>query len=120
MYVGFLILKTSKCIAPTRNMMTVKWEIHTVYCICSRQLTHFECPDVLYVTLISDILWQFICTVRIKIGCCSCQYLCITYLNVTAVADSDLVRFSRSVHDAALYTSVRPYLHIRICHCILV
>jgi len=97
------------------------WEILTVYCICSRQLTHFECPDVFYVTLISEVSFQFICTVRTKIGYCSCHCLYITYLNVTAVADSDLeVMFSRSVHNAALYTSVRPDLQIRICHFVLV
>ena len=92
-----------------------------MYCICSRQLTHFEYPDVFYVTLISQISFQFICTVRTKIGYCSCHYLCITYLNVTAVANSDLkVRFSRSVHNAAFYASVRLDLQIRICHFVLV
>ena len=88
-----------------------------MYCICSRQLTHFECPDVFYVTLISEISFQFIGIVRNKIGYCNSHYLCITYLNVTAVAVSDLeVRFSRSVHNAVLYGSVRPDLQIRICH----
>lgn len=84
-------------------------------------MTHFECPDVFYVTLISEISIQFICTIRTKIGYCSCHYLCITYLNVTAFADSDLeVRFSRSVHNAAFYASVRPDLQIRIWHFVLV
>ena len=74
-----------------------------------------------YVTFISEISFQFICTVRTKIGYCSCHYLCVTYFNVTAVADSDLeVRCSRSVHNAALYASVRPDLQIRICHFVLV
>jgi len=102
-------------------MIIIIWEILTVYCICSRQLTPFECPDVFYVTLISEISLQFVCTVRTKIGYCSCYYPCVTYFNVTAVADSDLeVRLSRSVHNAALYASVTPDLQIRICHFVLV
>lgn len=102
-------------------MMIIIWEILTVYCIIFQTAEHYECPDVFYATLISEMSLQFICTIIITIGYCSCHYLYIAYLNVIAVTDFGLqVRFGRSEHNAALYTSVRPDLQIRICHCVLV
>lgn len=92
-------------------MMIIIYGIVTVYCVCSRQLTHFECPVVIYVTLISVVSLQFICTLRFKVGYCSCHCLCITYWNAITVANTNPeVRSSGRVHSVSFLPSARPKL----------